>query len=290
MMNMMLPTFIICGAQKGGTTALYDYLKEHPDICIPPKKELHYFDLNYYRGVKWYEKQFKGCKKNEINAIGEASPFYMYLEEVPERIHALLPDVKLIFILRNPIDRAYSHYWHEVKLGYEYLSFEKAIEKEEERLAKGDLFSKQHYSYKDRGKYVIQLKRYRKYFPREQMLILVNEELRENPQYTMKKIFGFLGVDVSFTSSNWYTQHHKGKQPRIWKLQQLKGKLAGNLLGNKLGHLIDFMNLKEGYPPMNHNVRKELAGYFEAYNMELERFLGKKMERWQCKNLKKSTQ
>ena len=98
---MKLPNFIICGTQKGGTSALYYFLKEHPEIYLSPKKEVHYFDLNYQKGLKWYEKHFKGAS-SKYKAIGEASPLYMYLEEVPERIHKTLPDAKLIFITESP--------------------------------------------------------------------------------------------------------------------------------------------------------------------------------------------
>jgi len=278
----MLPNFIICGAQKGGTTALYHYLKQHPEIYLPKKKEVHYFDLNYDRDIKWYEKHFKGCRNRKVKAIGEASPLYVYLEEVPERIYKLFPDIKLIFILRNPVDRAYSHYWHEVKLGYETLCFEKAIEKEEMRLSRGDIFSKQHYSYKDRGKYAEQLKRFSKFFPKEQMLILISEELRENPEKVLRRIFNFLEVDTNFTSPSWHIQHYKGKQPRVWKLQRIKAKLPNNILGKYMRDFIDFINLKDGYPPINIDTQKKLLGYFKPYNEELKILLGKKIEEW-CK-------
>ena len=175
-----LPTFLICGTQKGGTTSLYHYLRDHPEIYMPLKKEVHFFDLNFHRGLDWYKEHFK-VEDEKIKAIGEATPFYMYLETVPKRIHKTIPNAKLIFILRDPVKRAYSHYWHELMSGYEILSFEEAIRREEERLSKGTIFVKQHYSYKDRGKYVIQLKRYMKYFTRNQMLILILEELKKNP-------------------------------------------------------------------------------------------------------------
>lgn len=178
---MVLPTFIVCGAQKAGTSTLFQYLKNHLEICMSKHKEVHYFDLNYHNDIKWYEKEFIECQNKKVKAIGEASPFYMYLEEVPERINKILPNVKLIFILRNPVNRAYSHYWHEVRLGYESLSFEEAIRIEEERLSGANVFNKQNYSYTDRGKYVIQIKRFSKFFSQKQMLILINEELKKIP-------------------------------------------------------------------------------------------------------------
>lgn len=272
---MVLPNFIICGAQKGGTTALYAYLREHPEIFLPPKKEIHYFDLNYHRGIEWYEKHFRGVT-SEHKAIGEASPLYMYLEEVPERIYEILSDVKLIFILRNPVDRAYSHYWHEVKLGYEWLPFEEAIKKERDRLSEDTLFNKQHYSYLDRGKYIEQLRRYRKYFSKEQMLILINDDIKRNPEKTMGRIFKFLNVNDNFVSPNWHIPVYTGKSPKIWMLQRLK-----RYIPFKVVHVvIDKINLKQGYPPMNPQTRKKLIEYFKPYNKKLEKFLGRELSNW----------
>lgn len=277
---MVLPNFLICGTQRGGTTSLARYLMEHPEICIPRKKEIHFFDLNYERGIKWYERQFRACKK-DFKAIGEASPFYMYLESVPERIHSLLPDVKLIFILRNPVDRAYSHYWYEVKLGFEYLSFEEAIMREEERLARGDLFSKQHYSYLDRGKYVIQLERFLEYFPREQMLILMHQDLLEKPDQVMRQIFEFLAVDSDFRSPNWKLKRYNvGGVPTIWALQRLGGLMGRNIFAKGMRYLISAINLKRGYPPMEQALRRKLIEYYRSYNEKLEKFLDKGLESW----------
>ena len=272
----LLPTFIICGTQKGGTTALYHYLREHPEICMSKKKEVHFFDLNYHMGIKWYEKNFAHCNSGKVKAIGESSPLYMYLEEVPERIHETLPDIKLVFILRHPVDRAYSHYWHEVRLGYEYLSFRDAIRVEEDRLSRGDIFSRRHYSYKDRGKYIIQLKRFRKYFSDDQMLILVTEDLRRSPEDVMKKILGFIGVDTSFKSPSWYARRYVGKTPRFWRLQRLKAKIPFKILRT----FIDYVNLKEGYPPMDRGIREYLLEFFKPYNRELEEFLGRRLNEW----------
>jgi len=284
---MVLPNFIICGTQKGGTTSLYNYLKEHPQIYLPPKKEIHFFDLYFKRSIEWYRKHFIGAESQRFKAIGEATPSYMYLEEVAERIHNTLPEVKLIFILRNPVDRAYSHYWHEVRLGYEWLSFEEAIKAEPERLARGDIISRLHYSYLDRGKYIIQIDRFRKYFSKDQMLIIIAEELWSNPEQVMRKVFEFLGVDPTFKSKTWYKKFNVGnKKPRIKALQLIKGKLHRfvyslpelELLIKPTSFIIDKINLTEGVPKMNPYTRKFLIKYFEPYNMGLEVYLGRKLD------------
>src|SRR5579885_2674785 len=128
----LLPDFIIIGTQRGGTTSLYAYLGQHPQIAPAVIKEVHFFDNNYERGVGWYRTQFpflieKSIAKNigQQNFItGEASPYYLFHPHVPERAAKVVPGAKLIVLLRNPIDRAYSHYYHEVELGHEKLSFE----------------------------------------------------------------------------------------------------------------------------------------------------------------------
>ncbi len=275
------PSFIICGTQKGGTTSLYYYLCDQPNISMAKYKEVHYFDLNYHRSIQWYKKHFYNIKSEKKIAIGEISPLYMYFEEVPERIKALIPNVKLIFILRNPVNRAYSHYWHAINLGYEHLCFEEAIKKEEERLSRGDIFQRQHYSYKDMGKYAIQLKRYMKYFPKEQMLILITEELKEEPAKVMKKIFEFLEIDANFTSDKWNAQYLKGKHPYFLNLQRLKATIPPiPIVKSIIAFGIDTINLREGYPKMNMEIKKCLVDYFKPYNKELEKILGRKLDHW----------
>lgn len=159
----MLPDFIIVGTMKAGTTSLAHYLKQHPQIFMP-NREVHFFNNedNYKKGVKWYKKQFKKASNDSV--IGEKTPTYSYLKKVPKRIHDILPEVKLIWIFRNPVDRTYSNYWHAYKKGMERLSFEKAIKNEKQGI-KENIF----YGYKKRSIYVEQVKRYLKFFPKNKM-------------------------------------------------------------------------------------------------------------------------
>ena len=137
----VLPDFIVIGCQKCATTSLYDYLIQHPNISSATEKEIHFFDSNYNVGITWYRsffptvfsKQFSKLRKEKF-VTGEASPMYIFNPIVSKRILSILPNVKLIAILRNPIDRAYSHYNMQVKNGYETLSFEEAIKNEEKRI------------------------------------------------------------------------------------------------------------------------------------------------------------
>lgn len=114
----MLPNFIIPEAQKSGTTALRIYLAQHPEVYIV-NKEIHFFNKNFDKGIEWYEQFFKAWKGEK--AIGEKTPDYLYDGHTPQRIYEVTPDVKLIFVLRNPIDKAYFHYWYNVRVGLEFV-------------------------------------------------------------------------------------------------------------------------------------------------------------------------
>lgn len=267
------PNFIICGAQKAGTTSLFHYMNPHPEIYMPAKKELHFFDNYVPEEINQYKQNFN-FESDAIKVSGEATPIYMYLESTPKHIYENFPDVKLIFILRNPVDRAYSHYWHVIKMGHEYLSFEKAIEKEEERLNTGDVNSKRYFSYKDRGKYVKQLRRFEEYFPKDQILILLQDDLKKHPNEVLKQVYSFLGVDENFSNYDLSKEHNSGKQPHSLRLQQLSSKMPVKILRD----LINKFNLRNGYTPLNYKMRDKLDDYFRPYNQELEQYLNRKLD------------
>jgi hypothetical protein len=197
-----LPDFLILGAQKAGTTALYGYLRWHPRIGGPAWKEASYFDRHYGRGVRWYRGHFPIRKGARI--VGEASPGYLFHPLAPERVRATVPEAKLIALLRDPVDRALSHYHHEVRLGRERLSFEAAIEAEpertrgeEERLVREPGYFSHawwNYTYLARGRYAEQLERWLAIFPREQMLVLPSEELAAKPGRAYARVLEFLGA------------------------------------------------------------------------------------------------
>jgi hypothetical protein len=199
-----LPDFLIIGAQKAGTTSLHEYLCEHPMVSSSTTKEVHYFDLAYHRGQPWYRAHFHASgPAGEIT--GESSPYYLFHPLVPERVAGDLPESRLIIILRNPVDRTYSHYNHERALGYETLEFEDAIEREGERLegeeerisAEPDYcsFAHQHYSYVARSHYAKQLERWFQYFDRDRFLILSAEDLFARPHETVAASQRFLGLE-----------------------------------------------------------------------------------------------
>lgn len=197
-----LPDFLVLGAQKAGTTALYAYLRWHPGITGPSWKEVSFFDRHWWRGEAWYRGQFPLRPGKRL--VGEASPSYLFHPLAPERARSLVPDAKLIVLLRNPVDRAYSHYQHEVALGREPLSFEDALAAEEER-TRGEVerlvsdpraFSRAWWghTYVARGRYAEQLERWLEAFPREQLLVVATEELGERPAETYARVLRFLGA------------------------------------------------------------------------------------------------
>ncbi len=196
-----MPDFLIIGAQKCGTTSLYCYLAEHPQIVTVPHKEVHFFDLNYDRGLAWYDACFPPSNKPD-SIVGEASPYYLFHPQVPARVYQHFREIKLIVLLRNPVDRAISQYYHEVKLGFEKLSLEEAIACEPERL-RGEVeklstdpnyysYNHQHYTYLSRGRYLEQLQRWQTYFSPDQFLILKTEDLYANPKEILGEVLNFL--------------------------------------------------------------------------------------------------
>jgi hypothetical protein len=194
----MQVNFVIGGTQKGGTSALDSFLRQHPEICMPEtRKELHFFDReNEDADYKKYHANFQ--PKPEHRAIGEASPIYMYWETAPYRIWKYNPQMKWILVLRNPVERAFSAWNMETKRGKEKLSFAEAIEKESERCREALPLQHRVYSYVDRGFYAHQVRRLFNIFGEDNCLILLNEELRNEHENSLRRVLQFLGVDDSF--------------------------------------------------------------------------------------------
>jgi hypothetical protein len=203
----MLPTFLVIGAMKSGTTSLYRYLQAHPDVYMSEQKELNYFTegQNWENGVAWYEAQFAGA--GNVSAIGEASTNYTKFPQfpgVPERIAELLPDARLIYIMRNPIERVRSAYLHAVIKGNESRPIERAIHESPQ--------------YVDTSRYAMQIDRYLEHFPREQLLILTADDLQGRREQTMQQVFRFIGVDDRWQNPNLNREYHqtaeKARRPR----------------------------------------------------------------------------
>lgn len=256
----MTPDFIIIGAQKGGTTSLYRYLIQHP--CIAPiyVKEPHFFDIYYHKGLRWYrahfptavEKYYVELTRKHDFITGEASPYYLYHPLAARRVAKTLPHAKLIAVLRNPIDRAYSQYQHQRRQsGVEPLTFEEAIDAEEQRLGgeeekilrdeKYASFNHRHYSYLARGTYINQLPRWLDIFPKEQLLILKSEDLYSTPATIVEQTLDFLHIPNGI----------KGQQKDYQPFNEAK------------------------YEKMQPETRTRLVEYFKPLNARLYDYLGR---------------
>ena len=179
---MSFPDFLVIGAQRAGTSLLHQILLAQPDVYVPvQRKEVHYFDRYFARGPEWYQSYFPAADAvDRYRAIGEITPDYLATAEVPARIRALLPACRLIAILRNPVDRAYSWYQYARRTRDERRDFETFLREEPAAL--------------DWGRYHRHLQRYLALFPREALLVLVYEELVRDPATELGRLARFLGI------------------------------------------------------------------------------------------------
>ncbi|SFL25118.1 sulfotransferase family protein [Geodermatophilus ruber] len=187
-----LPTFLLIGAMKAGTTSLYHYLSAHPQVATPRYKAPEFFvaESNWHRGIDWYRRQFPPPGP-EILAVGEASNLYTKYPRyagVPARIATHLPDVRLVYVVRDPVSRIRSHYQHRVAEGREKAAFAEAVFADP--------------AYLDYSRYALQIEQYLEHFPREQLLVITSEELRSDRQVTMRRVYDFIGVDPDFAPAD----------------------------------------------------------------------------------------
>ena len=251
----LLPNYLIIGAAKSGTSSLYEYLIQHPNVQPASGKEIYFFDMNYNKGINWYRTFFplshqfpKNTLKNSI--VGEATPRYMDHPHAPSRIKKYLPNCKFIILLRNPIDRAYSHWNMMVSHNREELSFEDAIDKEKKRTnglfekmeKDSSFYSKEYYwySYLERGLYSKKIKKWFEIFHKNQFLILKSEDLFSKPSEIFHQTQDFLNI------------------PEI-TLDEFKTARKGAYKNKSI----------------DSNTRKYLSDFFKPYNEELYSLIGK---------------
>jgi hypothetical protein len=246
------PDVIITGAMRAGTTSLLGYLGQHPGIRRSSKKEIHYFDYHFDESNEWYRAYFPRIRPGAPRSVFlESSPSYLFHPKAPERLASVLDDVKLIALLRNPVERTLSHYFHEVRRGREPLAMLEAFEAEEERLAgevekisRDDSYPckpHRYFSYKSRSVYIEQLRRWEPWLRSGQMRVVQSEDLYSEPARVVEELFEFIGVDPGF--------HSPDLRPR-------------NVGGNR-----------EAAPA---EVVEYLEDYFRPFNAELELFLGRR--------------
>ncbi|MGH8968376.1 MAG: sulfotransferase domain-containing protein [Actinomycetes bacterium] len=211
-----LPTFIVIGAMKAGTTSLYHYLRHHDEVFMPKVKELDFFveEMNWSRGVDWYAQQFAGADAKAV-ARGEASTVYAKFPRyrgVPARMAAVVPDVRLVYVVRDPIERIRSHYRHRVAMGAE--------------TAGPDVALFENPIYLDYSRYALQVEQYLDHFPPGQLMVITSEALRSERAPTMRTVYAFLGVDPDFVAPVIGTEFYRTDQrrsypPVVWSARQL---------------------------------------------------------------------
>jgi hypothetical protein len=219
--NLILPTFLMIGAARSGTTTWYSCLQQHPEIFLPASKrpEPHFFlkEAEYCRGLEYYSQRYFAAGQ-QMRVRGEASTSYICHDWVAQRIKQHLPDVKLLVMLRNPVDRAFSNYWHTVKSGLEKESFDDALRLEEQRAREAaDPFLRtiRPFAYVERGYYCQQLRHYLRFFPPEQLQVFLLDDWLSDPLAVLRKTFAFLGVEGSFVPANLNAVENQSTPPDL---------------------------------------------------------------------------
>ncbi len=234
------PNFIIIGVHKGGTTSLYSYLTQHPQIIPPIKKEMDFWSWKFNESINWYLSHFPGIPEGKKILTGEASPSYFDHPNAARRIYQFFPKIKLIILLRNPVDRAISQYHQWLRLNWENRSLEEVIESDLEKLTKApekvDYWRKE-LNYLARGVYVEFFKEWMSLFPREQFLILKSEDFYGNPEASMQQVLKFLDLPE-------------------YQLLEYKNYNPGN------------------YSKIDPLMRRSLSDFFRVHNQRLEEYLG----------------
>ena len=292
-----MPNFFIIGAQKAGTTSLYYYLKQHPQVYMSPRKEPHFFegmhseyrkrgrtlppvtDLGDYQGL------FEGV--TDEKAIGEASASYLYSPKAPALIERSVPDAKLIAVLRNPADRAYSNFVHCVQVGREPLaSFAPALQAEEKRVREnwGPLWH-----YKQKGFYYAQVKRYFNMFGQDRVKVYLYDDLEDEPFGMLRDIFRFLDVDETFVA-DLSIEHNTAGLPRNKSIYAVAKRLASRNPALKVTLLERFLPagprryVKDQVfvkpPPLAAEVRRQLIDSYKEDILKLQELIQRDLSPW----------
>ena len=264
-----LPTFLIVGAQKSGTTLLAALLDAHPQASCA--LEPHFFRCNFDRGEGWYRSHFTGTTP----VVGEKTPEYLHHSEAPARMAAVVPEAKLIAILRDPVARAYSHYWHRRRTGRERASFEEAIEGDYN--ASGERVA----GYLDRGRYLEQLQRLHANFPSGSILVTLFEDLRDRPDETFARVCRFIGIDDSSPPEKLPVANpYRDYRPEwLWR-NMYRYRLWKRLPRSWASALGRWMTREREFAPLDPETRGRLAATFAPDNEALARWLGRDLSEW----------
>ncbi len=267
--------FIIVGAMKSGTTSLGFHLGRHPQVCIP-RGEVHFFEneKNYRKGLGWYERQIRRHETGRTVVRGEKTTAYTYHPDVPERIHRAFPQTRLVWILREPVERAYSNYIHAFRTGAVRGSFEEAVENEAEQMKKSIYFG-----FLERSRYAKQIARYLKYFSRERMHFILFEHFIRNVGDELGRLFDFIGV-----TEEGFALKDEPRGRAIMPRWQSSVYLTRRFLGPGIVHqTVTFANTalkKPGYEKLDPAYKAELKKRFVDDNAELTAITGLDLSVW----------
>jgi hypothetical protein len=279
---MNKPTFIGIGAQKAATTWIYDVLADHPDVGLSESKEVDFFSRHFDKGYQWYERQF--VAEDARKAYGEISPSYLNEPGVPPRVAAYLPHVKIIVSLREPIARAISNHKHEVRVGHlagADVSFETGLQNNP--------------SYVDQGRYATHLRRWLEFFPREQVLVVLYDDIRRDPQAVAQAVYRFLGIAPDFVSAALHTPSNVGHLKRHPGLDTLRRQLrlglkrlggswlwegAARLGVRKLYRSVAWVESEDRIPVPREETLRMLGKEFAAEIEALEQMIDRPLAGW----------
>ena len=198
-----LPHFLVIGAQKGGTTSLHHLLSRHSGIFLPSVKEVHYFSQHFHQSLQWYSSHYQQAKPGQLR--GDITPFYIFHLAAPARIRSVLPGVRLVALLRDPVERTLSQYFHARRLGFEHLELSAALDAEDQRIhgaedivikPNGFHYSYQKHTYLSRSRYDEQIKRYLMHFPKRQLLVMRSEDLFSRIDLCWEPLLRFIGAEA----------------------------------------------------------------------------------------------
>ena len=286
---MRLPDFYVIGAQKAGTTSLHHILKQHGEIYLPEAKEAHFFDMDdrFVKGTDWWYRNFFHGVRDE-KRMGVITPDYLFSPEVAQRIKSTYSsDPKFIVLLRNPIDRAYSHYLMSVSRGFETMSFEEAIENENARICK-DTFSFNHFSYFSRGLYFDQLSRFLKLYKVENFRFYIFEvDLLKEKEKMLRDLCTFIDVNLDF-EFDLNIKANRAVEKRESKIFKLLPKGLGRILplreDLKTGIKEWLLNLngKEIENPklLDIDLRQKLTRKYKDDILKTQELIGKDLTLW----------
>ncbi len=309
--NIFLPNLFLLGAAKCGTTTLHAYLDNMPDVCMSRSKEPFFFEAEFEKGLAFYQEKYFAHWKGEP-IIGDARHRNLYLPYVPKRIHQVNPNAKLLVILRNPIDRALSHWHHRCYHKAETLPFDEAIQEDFKRIEKGLCYKEPeeiaghaqavldpsikgsegiYRTFLDSGYYCEQIQRYLAFFPRENLKVILLEDLSTRPEEIINDLVAYLGIDsfrnqfsqIIYENTARLLVNKRSARYRMWKLAkscQKRGLLPGPVWQGLRSRLEPKAKKNKERPMMDEQMRSWLKSHYREHNLRLGEFLNRDLSHW----------